>query len=169
MDEVYYSKQMTPPDWIKKHLRPRLLLHPPIPKSLWGVNPRNIEEPKVWNGMRYNAVRKFGYHCWACGTFPKEEGKQLEAHEVYDFDFKLRKMTFTEVVALCELCHGYIHSWRLKALVEKGEMKVEDFERVMAHGTGVLKAAGESMYCPANDLDSGIWVLVYSGKEHRGK
>ncbi len=116
--------------------RPELLLHPPIPTSLYRVNPRNLEGQSWWNEVRRDAYAENDFHCFACGCHQLDvKGSQnwLEAHECYDYDWELREITFREVVALCPYCHKFIHFI--------GIISKEYLGDVLEHGLLVLAEA----------------------------
>ena len=118
--------------------RPEILQHPPIPAPLHGVNPRSVLGKKWWDEQRYLAYEENDRFCWACGKRPD----RLEAHECYDVDYEQGIAVFTEVVALCSLCHNFIHSNRLTIMVKKGIYTPEFFDMVRSHGMKVLREAG---------------------------
>lgn len=106
---------------------------------------------------------KYGYHCHACGVY----GKQLEAHECYEFQWEEGIATFVEVVALCGLCHHYIHSFRVLALLKRKKIRPEQVAMIMAHGTRVLQEAGFKMLCPPTPekvAPDKQWRLSYKDK-----
>ena len=129
-------------DFTDKHAgvvfrRPELLLHPPIPHSLYTVNPRNIEGKAWWDEVRRKAYAENDYHCFACGAHQLDvEGRNmwLEAHECYDYDWINSEITFREVVALCPYCHKFIHFL--------GSLGKRHLKEVLIHGIGVLTEAG---------------------------
>ncbi len=118
--------------------RPELLLHPPVPMPLHGVNPRTIMGGKWWEQTRYISYEKNNRHCWAC----IRKRDRLEAHECYDIDYEYGTATLDEVVALCSTCHHFIHSNRLVRMVEAGIYVESIYLAVRAHGYRVLAKAG---------------------------
>ena len=91
-------------------IRPALLLHPMIPHSLSGVNPRRLKGKEWWDETRKAAYAANNYCCWACGAHRMDTEEQLlDGHETYGYDFKRRVTTYTETVALCRPCHEFIH------------------------------------------------------------
>ena len=90
--------------------RPELILHPKIPKNLFGVNPRTHYGQLWWDLARKLAYMRNNGCCWACGT-----AGPLEAHEAYRYNYEEHTATFVEVVALCNMCHMAIHLGRAHA------------------------------------------------------
>lgn len=118
-------------------MRPELLQHPQIPAALAGVSPRIIMGQDWWDVQRRIVYAKNSGHCWACG----EEGR-LEAHEVYEVDYKLGRMVFIEIVALCGLCHSFVHIGRTTRLMEEKKITKEAWKQILKHSLAVLKGAG---------------------------
>lgn len=153
---------------------PKLLLHPNIPKPLHGCAPRVVLGKEWWEATRQAAYRKNRHCCWACGVHKSQaDVKQwLEAHETYKIDYASGRMELDVVAALCHLCHNYIHSGRLQALLERGEVTQEFADKVERHGDAVLRKAGllavkrrltiESPKC----AEWGQWRMVIQGKEY---
>ena len=86
-------------DW----LRPEILAHSNIPKPLHGTAPRVILGDAWWDKERFEALRRHGYHCYACGNGAKQdkfEKRWLHCHECYGVDYKNTLVTYKETVAL---------------------------------------------------------------------
>ena len=123
---------------------PSILLHPQIPKPLHLLNPRTILGKVWWNDVRRRAYWLHEFHCHACGIdgFKAGHQKGLEAHEMYDIDYTTGRVEFVEVVALCYLCHNYIHKGRLEMILEKGEIPMRLYDTILRHGRQVLTKTG---------------------------
>jgi len=106
---------------------PEILHHLAIPHALHKFNARLLLGSDWWDDIRQSVYASNGWDCWAC-TNPREG--HLEAHECYDFDFKKRIATCTDIVPLCKLCHGFIH-WR-------GITFYNMRKKVLDHGIKVL-------------------------------
>ena len=124
-------------------LRPEILLHPNIPKPLHGVNPRSIMGQEWWDVQRRIAYASTEYHCAACGVHKSEAEyhQWLEAHELYEFDYPKGRLTMIEIVPLCHACHNFIHSGRMTALVDKGEMEESKRKAILKRGNNIFKDA----------------------------
>ena len=153
--------------------RPEILLCRNVPKPLHGVAPREIMGGVWWDKTRKAAYRSTNFHCVACGMWKhKAKYRQwLEAHEVYEIDYLLGRMTYVETVPLCHLCHNYIHSGRLDALFERGEVSHKKFRDIHNHGDRVLKEVGLHRLEPPEEftVEWGDWRLVLNGKEYPPK
>lgn len=125
-------------------LRPEILLHPNIPKPLHGVNPRTINGKNWWDRERRKVYKSTEFHCLACGVHKDDalNRKWLEAHEIYEVDYKKGTAKFIEAVPLCHYCHNYIHDGRLTDLLKRGEIHSAKFASIIKHGDRVLAKAG---------------------------
>jgi len=151
-------------------LRPKILLCPRIPDPMHGTAPRVVLGKRWWDKTRKKAYASTNYHCQACGVhkYRAEKHQWLEAHELYDTDYLAGRLTYIEAVPLCHYCHNYIHTGRLTALLEKGEVTQEDFDAVMSHGDRVLAESG-LVKPPLHSgpmADWSDWKLVIDGKEY---
>jgi len=149
------------PNWV----RPGLLLHPPIPWPLWGVNPRRLKGRQWWDVTRKVAFEANNQCCWACGTHRLDvEGsrKYLEGHETYDINYDTYISTYLGTVGLCPLCHTYIHIANPKRLM---------FERAQKRGDALLAAAGLVKEPIRKMLSVGHptkWRMSFEGELHAG-
>lgn len=151
--------------------RPEILLCHNIPKPMHGLAPRVILGPVWWEQTRQAAYRSTAYHCVACGVYKyRARFRQwLEAHEVYDIDYLLGRMTFVEVVPLCHCCHNFIHSGRLAALLEEGKISHRKYAVILQLGEQVLREAGLRLPFKAHDgptADWSDWRLVLFDTEY---
>lgn len=121
-------------------------MEPQIIKPLHGLAPRAIMGKEWWDYNRKKAYEKNNFHCFACGIH-KNNAKYhqwLEAHESYSIDFDKKQYELVEIVALCHVCHNFIHAGRLQILFEKGEISKEKYQYVHEYGNTLLEL---------NDLD----------------
>jgi len=140
-----------------------LLLHPSLPPALHGTNPRTLMGKKWWDGKRKKAYAEHDYCCWACGA--KQD--RLDAHEAYIFDgFEVR---LDHIVALCVLCHSFIHVNRMNSLYDKGKIMLSECWEVETHGFNVLADAGfprDRCVTPKyKDKDWNKWYLLINEKK----
>lgn len=121
-------------------VRPKLLLHQPLPRPLHGVAPRIVFGKTWWDETRGKAAIKNRYCCWACGVAKEkaEEHTWLEGHEAYNIDFKKGRAVFMEVVSLCHYCHCFIHLGRLQNEVQRGFSPYSKVLAVEGHGLNIL-------------------------------
>lgn len=127
-----------------KFRRPELLLHPTIPKSLSGVNPRTIRGDEWWNKIRKIVYAENNQCCWACGRHKSEDHffAWLEAHEWYEYDGETCVATLKEIVGLCHTCHRFIHMGNTQRSYDLGELTYPEVRAILQHGADVLKEAG---------------------------
>lgn len=163
-------------DFSRPKLRPEILLLPQIPKPLHGLNPRTILGQKWWDRTRMEAYRRQNYYCLACGVH-KSQAKYhqwLEAHEVYEYDYKRGIGRCVEIVALCNSCHSYIHQGLLQMKAERGEISAKQYRDILAHGDRVLEDVppGHRNEMPDSSQvqqDWTKWHLVLHGHAYKSK
>lgn len=125
-----------------------------------------------WDVERRRAYASTGYKCAACDTHKRDAHyhQWLEAHELYDIDYPKGRMTLKEIVPLCHCCHNYIHSGRMQALVDKGEMEEGKMNFILNRGNRLIEMAGLQKPDPPTVMAPWHkWRLVFSGKEHPPK
>jgi hypothetical protein len=160
-----------------KFKRPELLFHPPIPMPLHGVNPRSIMGKYEWDKLRREVYDINNDCCWACGVHRSEAQPSpwLEAHELYDIDYKKGRMRLREIVALCPLCHKYVHLRRLAALVEQRKRQPKTYQRVKAHGDALVAKYKPKPWWNVKKATKAMekskkkwrdWYLEYGGKRY---
>lgn len=166
-----------------------LLAHPNIPKPLHGMAPRTFNTNAWWQKERQIAIDKNNHRCWACDTHVSEAEfhNWLEVHETYDIDFKAGVAVYSGAVALCHACHQFIHSGRLLAVLEKGEISRGRVYRIVDRGMDLMFLHGVTPYVGLQPLvdylgigwshyyDVGEyapwsqWKLVFDGVEYPTK
>lgn len=154
---------------------PRILLHPNIPKPLHDIAPRVVLGQEWWDRERRKAYAMAGYRCEACGV-PKQDAKYhqwLEAHEYYDYDYRMGRLTLKKLVALCHSCHNFIHSGRLEMLMIEGKITEKMYKEITRHGNALIKKAGLTKeYNARHNINSVAtapweeWRMVIEGKEY---
>ena len=152
---------------------PQTLLHPNIPKPLHGVAPRVIMGAAWWSKTRKKAYQSTRYHCIACRVHKTraKSKRHLEAHECYNVDYLLGRMTYIKTVPLCNYCHSFIHSGRLAASMAEGTIHQAKYVAVIQHGQGVLRRAKLPMPedYPGPFADWEDWRLIFEDKEYPPK
>lgn len=149
--------------------RPDLLQHGNIPKPLHTVAPRNILGQEWWNHQRRRAYRVNNHCCWACGVHKSQAAfhQWLEAHEIYDTNWKQGRAVYLGCCALCHSCHGYIHSGRLRMLRDERKITKSKYRQIRQHGKRVL---GPDAYHVPNikeiQQDWSRWHLVLKGRKY---
>jgi len=173
-------------------MRPELLSAANIPKPLHGLNPRTIMGKDAWDQKRQEVYAESDYCCAACGVH-KSEAKLhqwLEAHETFEINYNKGAAELKEIVALCHFCHAFIHSGLLRIRARKKEVTAQHVRNVMQHGCELLRNCGSDMFAGTAELcdlvsvdrhgisimphpkrmaDWGKWVMIWDGKEYKGK
>ncbi len=187
-----------------KPTKPYALSMPNVPKPLHGVAPRTFMTASGWNSVKKNTQdRAKGMsdimHCEACGRVVTHvKGDYLHAHELYAVDYNACTATFLEFVGLCQDCHNFIHSGRLAAIFDRGEVSREYVIGCLEKGLRVCTDNGVPVSMATYKLmrDMGItdtkiicvstirapytmdeieiehwsdWRMIYDGKEHGPK
>ena len=166
-----FNRTTMPAKQEPKFRRPEILLHPNIPKPLHGCAPRVVKGQEWWDVVRKQTYAENNHCCFACGVHQSEaEVKQwLEAHEYYFINYKTGRLTLKELVALCHLCHNFIHTGRLQALVEIGELTKDFQKQVLSHGKRVLSDAGlktRKFKEPKQCAEWADWRMIIDSKEY---
>lgn len=144
-------------------VRPKLLAHPHIPSALAGVNPRTIKGQAWWDVVRRKAYAENNHCCWACGAAAGEnkDHPALEAHETYDTNYREALMVFKEVVALCHMCHSFIHSGRLAIMGALGKVSRKYARHLIDTRMELLLAAGGKPFY----YTRGLQLLLHGSTE----
>ena len=163
-------KDKPPRQWT---LRPELLCAGNIPQPMHGLSPRIVLGARWWKAVREEVFKSTDYHCLACSTHKSFTllRSGLEGHEVYDIDYLLGRMAYVEAVPLCRACHAYVHSGRLKAMLEERIISHAYYVSIVQHGDRVLWKYGlrhrEEYSGPTADW--GDWRLVIGNREYPPK
>jgi len=151
--------------------RPSILLHPNIPKPMHGMNPRSILGKEWWDIERKKASEKNNNCCYACGVHRSEAKYHpwLEGHESYVINYVKGSMRLREIVSLCHACHNFIHSGRLKALFDAGEISLVKYRTIKNHGKDLIKGFGTIEKPKYMQQDWSKWHLIIDGKKYYSK
>ena len=76
-----------------------------IPDGCWHSNLRYVLSKEQWDYISKYVRKSAGGTCSICGA----KTKNLDAHEVFDFDIKKGIQTLKDVIAVCKDCHSAIH------------------------------------------------------------
>ena len=144
---------------------PSILLTSRVPTPLWGVNPRSILtqiDPEWWDRTRRKVYASNDYHCACCGVHQdKQKGwvrGQLDAHELYDVDWKTGEVKLIAIVPLCKFCHNAIHFGRLTAQLESGKIQQKTFYSIIQHANTILEKSG----LPRKNWDASVDDNIYN-------
>ncbi len=158
-------------------MRPEILLHPNIPQPLQGMSPRVILGEEWWDTKRKEAYKKHNYHCWACGVHKSDaKYKQwLEGHECYVFNYEKGTAFMVEVVALCYMCHAFIHSGLTQVWFNNNKINKKEYGDIIKHGENLLKTVDYKKlnpyiidsYCKVADWAD--WKIIVDGKVYPTK
>lgn len=85
-----------------------------IPVGTWGANLRSLMPPSGWNRLRKWVYSQAGHVCEVCEQdgFSQNRKHAVEAHEVWEYDDRLKVQTLRGVQALCPMCHCVKHYGR---------------------------------------------------------
>ncbi len=175
MNKFFVNLNMKP-----KFKRPELLFHPPIPAAMHGLNPRSIMGQTEWDKVRVGIYEVNNDCCWACGVHRSvaKGRKWLEAHEIYDINYKKGRMNLREIVALCHYCHNYVHRSRLRSLTRAGKVPPGKYYKVIEHAQAILRNSKTkpwfNMRKVERDMRNSVvkwddWRLVWDGNEYRSR
>lgn len=169
----------------------KLLEHANIPKPLHGLNPRTLMGKEKWDIIRKKVYAHYNYAC-ACCQIHKSKAKKhqwMEAHEIYEIDYKNGIAKIVKIVALCHYCHAFIHSGLQYVLCEKGEISRIELIDKMKHGIELLASIDGSIFegtleiCNLYQIDTKNlktqelpkiecnwedWKLIMNNKEYKG-
>lgn len=172
LDESLFSSDYVP--WNSPD--PSILLHPNIPRALHGFAPRVILGSAWWNKERLAAKEKTQNHCAACGVFGsscKGNLRRLEGHEMYLIDWLKKTATYDKTNAICPYCHSYIHSGRLRMLLDSGKITQQHYAAVIRHGDRILESVSfsQKIMTPVEIIRAHQfrgWRLIVFGKSYKG-
>jgi hypothetical protein len=172
-------------------LKPEILCHPNIPKSLHGVAPREIMGKEWWDIERQKVYASTNYHCVACGIHKSKAKKHkwLEAHEFWEIDYKTGVCKISSIEPLCHYCHNFIHSGRLSMIINK-EKSQQEVKEILEDGFKILSqnnllcfpftlSFAKKLNCdthgvkPYNiemgDIKWSDWKLIWNNNEYKSK
>lgn len=144
---------------------PSILLTPRVPTPLHHRNPRSILteiDPEWWDRTRRRVYSSSEDHCRCCGVHKKDQMgwvKNIDAHELYDIDYRTGEMRLKAIVPLCASnCHAGIHFGRLTAQYESGKIQPKTYYQVISHCNTVLAKAG----LPPKNWDVNVNDNIYN-------
>lgn len=99
----------------------RLLGMPNVPHGLFRQAPRVLLGQAWWDKVRKECYERANHTCEVCGKLCTGMTR-VNAHEVYEYDFKTCKAKFVRPVCLCPSCHQIgCHNGRNITLFKKGD------------------------------------------------
>lgn len=141
-----------------------ILAQPLLPYSLHGVNPRSIMGQTNWNKTKKAKRLEANHHCQICDKYvPHVAGNWLECHEVYEIDEEKLEFRLKDIVAICNMCHRFIHFGYTTILYQEGKITQEVYEEIYDHGQKLLQSQNLvkkeiNLYAP--------YVLVWQGQRY---
>lgn len=90
-----------------------------IPSTANGLNLRTILKKREWQNISRTVRFANDGYCEYCGE--QFNPVELEAHEVWKFDKKRKRMRLKDIVGICPLCHKAVHIGRTRSV--EGEDK----------------------------------------------
>ena len=111
-----------------------------VPDGCWKSNLRNILSKAQWDFLKRDARLRANGKCAICGA--KE--KQLEAHEVWEYDEINGVQKLKDIIAICKDCHSVIHIGRTQ--IKGDSIRAENHFMAVNNCTYVemRKAMGEA-------------------------
>lgn len=99
-----------------------------IPKTCFFSNVRTLLPKKYWDILRRASYEKAQYKCEICGESGKDQGYRhdVECHEIWHYDDKLKIQVLTGLISLCPKCHQVKHFGRTSAI----GLQAEAFKRL---------------------------------------
>lgn len=91
-----------------------------VPSGCWKLNLRTILPKNLWDFIKKDARSRANNKCSICN----QSVKTLHAHEVWEYDVKLKTVKLKDVISVCPTCHSAIHINR--TALKGDEKKAED-------------------------------------------
>ena len=142
-----------------------ILLGKRVPLPLHGRNPRSILtqiDEHWWDRTRRRVYEVNNKHCACCGVHQSQQKgwvkNQLDAHEVYDVDYKTGEARLKCIVPLCKYCHQGVHFGRLTAQRDSGKIQDQTFYSIISHCNSVLDDAN----LPEKNWDVSVNDNIYN-------
>lgn len=160
-----------------KFVKPEYLHFIPVPPALHSVTPRSLMPKAEWDKLRRKTYDMNNDCCWTCGVHRSEAKyhQWLEAHELYDVDYRRGRMKLRVIVALCHSCHNYIHRGRLAMLVNAGKCSPQKYDDIIAHGQRIMEEKRPKPWFNKKKLGKQMskskvkwskWYLEFRGKKY---
>lgn len=89
-----------------------------IPKTCFFSNVRTLLPKKYWDLLRKASYEKAEHKCELCSDTGKKQGYRhnVECHEIWDYDDKLKIQILRGLISLCPRCHQVKHFGRTSAV-----------------------------------------------------
>ena len=162
---------------------PSILHTKRIPAPLHFQNPRSILtkiDENWWDRTRKRVYESSNNHCRCCGIHKSKQvgfPKNIDAHELYDINYKTGEVKLKAIVPLCaSACHKGVHFGRLTAQFESGKIQPKTYYQIISYCNTVLSNAGlpkKNWDATVNDnLHNVPWeawhlTLIIDGKEQK--
>ena len=99
-----------------------------LPESTHYLNLRSIVSKSKWDKIRKEIYKRANNKCQLCNGQGRKH--KVEAHELWNFDFKLKVQFLEDIIALCPNCHRIQHAFLLKLHDDK---KILNAQYVINH------------------------------------
>lgn len=95
-----------------------------IPSTNFYNNVRSAVSTEQWDILRRDCYEKANNQCEICGSTGKKQGYRhnVEAHEVWKYDFVNNKQILVRLISLCPRCHMAKHIGRAFAIGKQAEI-----------------------------------------------
>jgi len=94
-----------------------------IPSTVFFSNLRSVLTKNEWDKLRKESYEKANHKCEICNDNGKNQGYRhnVECHEIWDYNYKLKTQTLIGLVSLCPRCHFIKHIGRTFAIGKQAE------------------------------------------------
>lgn len=130
-----------------------------LPESTHFVNLRSYLPRSQWDIIRKKAYEHAKNKCELCHGVGRKH--KVEAHELWNFDFKSKTQTLERIIALCPNCHRIQHAFLLKLHDDK---KILNAQYVINHLNKISdkKYNYNNFFSEASDFFSKINVIEWN-------
>jgi hypothetical protein len=134
-----------------------------IPKTCSGSNIRTLIPKKYWDKLRRKSYKEAGLKCEICEGVGTDQGYRhnLECHEVWEYDVKLRVQKLIKLVSLCPLCHQAKHIGRAKYIGKRDEV-IKHMKKVNGMTKRALEEYIETQFTQYSEYSRIRWSLDLS-------
>ncbi len=127
-----------------------------IPRSCWFTNVRTCVDARDWDRLRRMVYARAGHCCEACGV-DKDQTRQLEAHERWEYRAD-SVQALRRLVCLCADCHIATH-FGFAARRGRGAAAAQHLQRVNGWSPGQTKTHIGEAFAVWKERSERNWTL----------